>query len=136
MRFKVACAALLLVFLSSLASAQFTGGGDPFKPPQARVHYAPDRDYDLLDINVDLTVDWPQRTISGTAINTLAPLRDGLTQIVLDAGKGLDIKSVSIDGRGVAFEHLDNKLVIKSGPVERDRKTRVAIAYSSSNAVG
>src|SRR5438067_11085994 len=133
---NTARAALAFLALTSVAQAQFTGGGNPFKPPQATVHYAPDRDYDLLNISVDLTVDWPRHVISGSATNTLAPLRDGLTQIVLDAGKGLDISNVSIDGHTVLFQHGENKLVINSGPVLRDKALRVTTVYSASNAAG
>src|SRR2546421_2404343 len=133
---KMVRAALAFLALTSVAHAQFTGGGNPFKPPQATVHYAPDRDYDLLNIGVDLTVDWPRHVISGSATNTLAPLRDGLTQIVLDAGKGLEISSVSIDGHTVPFQHVEKQLVINSGPVLRDKALRVTTVYSASNAAG
>jgi len=132
---KAACAALLLL-LPALSLAQFTGGGDPFKPPQASVHYAPDRDYDLINVSVDLNVDWPHRIFSGSVVNTLAPLRDGLSQIVLDAGNGLDIRSVSIDGRSAQFSHANNKLVIDSGVLQRDRPVHVLVTYSSANAAG
>src|SRR5437588_33572 len=79
---NMARAALALLALISVAYAQFTGGGNPFKPPQATVHYAPDRDYDLLNISVDLTEDWPSHVNSGNANNRLAALRYGLTRTI------------------------------------------------------
>ena len=34
---------------------------NPFTTPQAKVRYAPDRDYDLLHVALDLKIDYEQR---------------------------------------------------------------------------
>ena len=81
-RFSFAIAALAL---ATFAPAQ---GNNPFTPPRATLHYAPDRTFDLQHVSVELSVDYPNKTISGKSVNTLAPLRNGLTSIELMAGAG------------------------------------------------
>ncbi len=70
----------------------------PFSPPRATLHYAPDRTFDLLNISVDLDVDYENRGLVGHAVNTVAPLRSQLTQLQLMAGKALNITRVTVDG--------------------------------------
>ena len=86
--------------------------------PQARIQYAPDRDYDLLKITLDLKTDYAKLTLSGTAVNRLAPLRDGLTAIVLDCGRNISVVDCALDGRPAAFTHAGDKLSINApGPL-------------------
>lgn len=132
---------LLLVALLAVASVsnaqRFRGGGNPFAPPQASVHYAPDRDYDLQNLSVDLDVDYPHLTISGSCTNTLAPLRDGLSVIKLDAGGDLDIKGVTLNGEPAPFKHENRKLLITApAPLKKGQKTVVTVSYSASNTRG
>src|SRR5579862_2318993 len=95
---------ILALGLVCRASAQFASGED-FTAPNATVHFAPDRDYDLMHMDVTIGVDWPTRSFTGEAIETLAPLRDGFDEIVLDAGDNLSIHSVSLNGAAVPFKH-------------------------------
>jgi aminopeptidase N len=127
------CPAVL--FIAPGAFAQFASGED-FTAPNASFHYAPDRDYDLTHMDVTIGVNWSSRSFSGDVIETLAPLRDGFDQIVLDAGENLNIHTVSIDGARVPFKHEGKKLVISSGAIPRLKAVKVDIAYDSKNALG
>src|SRR5215831_1850034 len=73
----------VLLFVVAFVQAQQAPAPppSPFAPPQAKVHYAPDRDYDLLHIALDLKVDYAKLAFHGVVVNTLAPLRDGPTAI-------------------------------------------------------
>src|SRR5206468_3927194 len=64
--------AALLVGVSVTAHAQRGGGQNPFAPPQASLHYALDREYDLMDLSVDLDIDYAKYEFTGVATNTLA----------------------------------------------------------------
>ena len=48
-------------------------------------------------------------------MNTLAPLHDGVTQIVLDAAEELEIASVEVDGVAAKFTHDGERLSIECG---------------------
>src|SRR5437762_341142 len=88
--------ALFLLLLAAAPGARAQRGrfreGNPFAPPQATVHYAPDRDYDLLHVAVDLDVDAGKQTFKGTVVNTVAPLRDGLKTVPLHCGTNLTVQ--------------------------------------------
>ena len=134
---KLIIALPLTAALTLPAAAQFQNQpGNPFAPPAAKIQWAPDRDYDLINVSVDLSVDYPHRAFSGSVVDTLAPLRSGETQVTLDAGASLNIKSVSIDGRDVSFQHEGDKLIIRSGQLARDRPINVKVVYSSQSATG
>ncbi len=129
----LACPAVFL--LSNSASAQFAGAND-FTAPNASIHYAPDRDYHLSHVDVTVNVDWPDRVFTGEVVDTVAPLRDGLDHVTLDAGANLTISSVKIDGAPMPFKHDGKKLIISSGMIPRGKAVKVDIAYSSKNALG
>ena len=78
------------------ASAQRSN--NPFAPPAAKLQYAPDRDFDLQHLKVFLDIDWPNRKFTGASLNTVAPLRAGLTQLRFHAGKNLVVKTADSAG--------------------------------------
>jgi len=122
---------LLLLTLSTFAFCQ-----SPFSPPKASLHYAPDRTCDLLDLQVDIDVDYLNRAITGTTVNTMSPLRNGIKEIVIHAGKGLDIKSVAIDGKPAQFVRKDNELHISTSPLKKGKSIKVSVTYSAANSNG
>jgi len=63
---------------------------------------APDRDWDLRHLHLDLAIDPDARTVGGTVTLTLAPLVPGSAWIRLDQ-VGLDIEEVAIDGQSTPF---------------------------------
>src|SRR5438132_12773223 len=56
-----------------------------FSPPEEPRHSMPERGYDLRHLRLDLAFDWEKKEISGTATNTLAPLRSGLDHLEFHA---------------------------------------------------
>ena len=69
----------------------------PFAPPATPPRYMPSRQYDLQHLRLDLAFDWETRSVSGTATNTLVPLRPGLESVVFHA-VGLEVRSISVAG--------------------------------------
>ncbi len=127
---------LLLVVLPIFALAQQGPQGNPFEPPRASLHFAPDRQYDLQHLAVDITVDYAKRTITGKATNTVSPLRSGLTELRFMAGTGLDIKSVTVAGRTATFRRDGKSTFVKTSALQKAKPVDVAFTYVSSNAQG
>ena len=122
---------LAALALSALAQGQ---RGNPFAPPVATVHYAPDRTYDLLHVSIALDVDYPTRTYVGRAVNTLAPLRSGLTEIVLNAGPIMTISRVTVNGTTAGTRRDGRKLFVTVPPTKKGAKMDVAIDYKAVNS--
>lgn len=109
-------------------------GGNPFAPPQATVHYAPDRTCDLQHVSIKLDVDYPKRTITGRAVSTLSPLRSSLTEIMLNAGPVLILDSVTVDGAVAKTRRDGRKLFVTVPATVRGKKIVVAIDYHAVNS--
>lgn len=109
-------------------------GGNPFAPPRATVHYAPDRTCDLTHVDIDLNVDYPNRTIVGRSVNTLVPLRSGLTEIMLNAGPILTLNGVSVDGAEAKYRREDRKLFVTVPATVKGKTVKIAIDYKAVNS--
>jgi aminopeptidase N len=101
----------------------------PFAPPNAKMHFALDRTYDLQHVKIDLDVDYPSRKFTGTVVNTVAPLRSGLTELMFHAGKGLVITSVTMDGQPVQSRREGRMLYVATTPTTRGKALKIAIKY-------
>ena len=66
-----------------------------FELPGAKPHYNPDRYGQVDHIFLDLTLDIPNQSFTGTCTITLTPVRSGIKQLILDA-VDLNINSVFI----------------------------------------
>jgi aminopeptidase N len=132
--------ALLIVLCAGAsfsALAQSGGqGGNPFLPPRASVHYAPNRTYDLIKVVVDLNVDPETRTVRSRATETLAPLADGATTLAFNAKAPIALDSVTLDGRRVDTRRSDNRIVIDLPNAVSGRPVTVVFTYSQSNGQG
>ncbi len=77
-----------------------------FQMPGAKPHYNPDRPGQVEHIALDLELDIAQQAIAGTCKIRLRPVRDGITELDLDA-VSLRIDSVTISDRIEAKPDLD-----------------------------
>ena len=93
--------------------------------------YAPDREMDLLNLALDVTPNFQQRTIAGQATLRFKPIAKPLTELRLDA-VDLRIESVTSADRIQAYESTDTKLVITfAQPIKPDQEVSVTVAYSA-----
>src|SRR5579872_2400921 len=126
---------LLFVCLCSLCFLAFAHAqtDNPFLPPQARAQYERSRDYHVRNILLHMRVDWNTKTFAGTVTHTLASLRDGLTDVVFDAGSSLTIDVCRINGAKAAFDRTKDKLIVHAPPpgLLHGRAVTVDITYSS-----
>lgn len=135
MKYRSYCClcAFVLTIVSAGAQPQST---NPFAPPRATFHYSPDRTCDLQNVDLDVDVDYPNRSISGTATNTLSPLRSGITEVTLHAGTALEIGKVTLDGKEVGFARDGRLLKVQTGLLQKGKPIKIAIAFSAKNSRG
>jgi aminopeptidase N len=124
------------LLVNLLAVISFAQGQSPFAPPRATLQYAPDRTCDLLDVSLDLDVDYANRLITGTSVNTLSPLRNGLTEVTLHAGTGLTLRSVTVDGKSASYRRDGRNVAISTGPLQKGKPIKIAIGFSAKNSRG
>lgn len=120
---------IALLGLFTLALAQ----QNPFAPPRARLHYAPDRTCDLIHVAVEVDVNWEGRSIAGKTVNTMSPLRDGVEEIMIHAGPQLDIQGVKLDGRTVPFKHEGRELWVTTGKLAKGKPVKIETTYQSKS---
>lgn len=120
--------AALIVLSAPLALAQ-----NPFAPPQAAVHYAPDRDYDLDHIALTLDVDYPHRAFTGTVVNRVKALHDGVQKLLFHCGKNLTVSSCAVAGAAATFTRDGDHLLVSPGkPLMRGETAEVTIRYKGA----
>ncbi len=109
---------------------------NPFAPPRASLQYSPDRTCDLLHVEVDIDVDYPNRTITGTSTNTLSPLRTGISEVLLHAGAALTISRVTLDGKSVSVKRDGKALLVNTGVLAKGKPVKIAITYTGKDQKG
>src|SRR5579872_3716098 len=134
MRPRLPAALCLLITLAALPAdgqAPPAPPSNPFAPPQATLHYAPDRDYDLAHLAVTLDIDFPARAFKGVAVNRITLLRDGLKMIKLHCGKNLEVAACAVGSSPAAFTRADDMLLIAAPrPLKRGEVVDVTVRYS------
>lgn len=108
----------------------------PFSPPNAFLHYAPDRTCHLQHVAIDLDVDYASKTYRGHVVNTMSPLREGIQEVRLMAGTVLNISKVTVDDHPAEFRREGRSLFIKTSPLHKGKPIKIAIDYSASNSRG
>lgn len=103
-------------------------GHKSFELPGARPHYNPDRPGQVEHIFLDLILDIPNQSFSGTCTTTIMPVRDGITQVTLDA-VNLNIQSVEVDQISQIFDYDGEQLHIQLPSTEAGKSIKIAIAY-------
>ena len=97
-----------------------TGAPRPFALPGDKPNYAPSRLADIRSIFIDVALDFPNKSVSGTVSTRLVAFNDGLSEMVLDAAE-MTIEATSVIAPGATephattFEHSNNKLRIDLG---------------------
>ncbi len=100
-----------------------------FELPGAKPHYNPDRPGQVNHIYLDLSLDIPNQSFTGTCTITLTPVRKGIEQLTLDA-VDLNIESVTIDQISQPFDYDGEQLKIKLLKPATEEKIKIAIDYS------
>ena len=100
----------------------------PFEPPRRETR---SRDFDIKHIRISLRIDPSEKFIEGEAAITLAPFRDGLREIQLDAFE-LNVGEVRAGTRRLEFESYRDKLLIHLDEAQpRDKNLTLRVNYSA-----
>src|ERR671933_54633 len=110
-----------------------TNGHKSFELPGAKPHYNPDRPGQVKHIFLDLALDIPNRSFSGTCTIALLPIRNGIHQLTLDA-VSLNIECVEVDAQAQKFDYDGERLyVFLDSPTQADKSINISITYSCCN---
>jgi len=112
-----------------------------FQLPGAKPHYNPDRPGQVEHIALDLVLDITHQAIAGTCKIRLRPVRDGITDLTLDA-VDLRIDSVAVSDRIEAKPNPDKAnskfdydgeflKIYLNEPTKADVPIEIAIAYAA-----
>lgn len=119
-----------LVEALNQTEAPKAAGARLFAMPGDKPRYAPDRQYALKHIFIDVALDFPQKSVSGRVFSTLSPLNDGLTQLTFDAAD-LDVQSVWLGDTSLEYRHEGEKLYITlAEPAVAGQDLTLEIAYN------
>ena len=100
-----------------------------FELPGARPHYNPDRPGQVEHIALDLALDIPNQSYSGSCKIRLNPIRDGLDRLTLDA-VNLTIQAVKIGSHKQEFDYDGEQLFIRlRKPTTAGKPITIAIDY-------
>lgn len=126
--------AAAIAFSSLLVASGYAQGGsrgakNPFSAPDASIHYAPDRQYDLKNIDVVVDVDYPNRTVTGKTTSTLTPLQDGLTMLKFHVGASTKIEGVELNGHLAQYKRVDDGIEVTTLPTKLGETAEVTIHY-------
>ena len=98
--------------------------------------YAPSREIDLLHLALDVTPDFQQRSVSGTATLRFKPIAQPLAELALDA-VDLRVASVTSPEKILGWQATDRQLIVTfAEPVPAGREASVTIRYSAEPKQG
>jgi aminopeptidase N len=102
----------------------------PFPLPGDKPHYAPDRQYALKHLFIDVALDFPLKTVKGRVFTTLSAINNGLTQVTFDAAD-LEVTAVRLGDTPLAYRHESQKLYIDlAEPASAGQELTLEIEYS------
>jgi aminopeptidase N len=99
-----------------------SNGHKSFQLPGSRPHYNPDRPGQVEHVSLDLILDIPNRSFTGTCAIRLNPVSSGIESLTLDA-VDLKIDRVEIDGTNCEFNydgellHIPVKVAVIAGKI-------------------
>ncbi|HEY6329677.1 MAG TPA: M1 family metallopeptidase, partial [Blastocatellia bacterium] len=96
------------------------------------------REYHVDHYKIDVAVDIPGRSISGTTTVTLEPLKSTISQFELDAGE-MKIESVALDGGAplkFSYDGSQRLTITLDHPCAPGQQATVAVKYSATPKQG
>ncbi|WP_394833237.1 HEAT repeat domain-containing protein [Pendulispora rubella] len=118
-----------LNFLSESKEFGEKGALRPFALSGTARHFERDRPFAVDHLKLELELDFPRKSVSGTATLSLRRIDPVSTEIALDA-IGFDLKRVTVDGRPAPFVY-DGKVLRAAIPASLEAG-ELAITYSAT----
>src|SRR5437773_3076286 len=118
--------------IQSLKSATFLA------PIGSSAHrkYAPDREVDALNLALDVTPDFKQRTVEGKATLRFKPIARPVEELKLDA-VDLEVHSVTATEKIQTYQVTDEKVIVTfAEPIPPDKEAAVTVTYHAEPRQG
>ncbi|HYV26084.1 MAG TPA: M1 family aminopeptidase [Candidatus Eisenbacteria bacterium] len=98
--------------------------------------YAPDRKVDILHLALDVTPDFKQRTVAGTATLRFKPIASALDELRLD-GIDLQVSSITATEKTQGYQVTDKEVVISfEKPIPAGQEVSVTVVYRAQPSKG
>jgi aminopeptidase N len=98
--------------------------------------YARDREIAVSHVALDITPDFKQRTITGTAVITFKPIAKPLEELKLDA-VDLNVDSVDATAAIANYQVTDDQIIVTfKDPIAADKETKVTVNYHAEPQKG
>ena len=98
--------------------------------------YAPSREVDVLHLKLDVTPDFRDRTVAGTATLRFKPISRPLAELKLD-GVDLRVSEVSSTAKLLGWQATDKQVVITfAEAIPVDQETTVTVRYGATPKQG
>jgi aminopeptidase N len=98
--------------------------------------YARDREIDILHLTLDVTPDFKQRTVSGTATWKFKPIARALAELKLD-GVNLNVDSVTSTEKVSGFQVTEEQVIVTfAEPIPANKEATVTVRYSAQPEKG
>lgn len=126
---QIFCLVMLAVHLPSLPARAAVDSPDYRK-------YAPDREVDILHLTLDVTPDFPKRTVSGAATWKFKPIAKPFAELKLDA-VDLTVASVTATEKILGYQVTDEKVVVTfADAIPVGKEASVTVRYSAQPEKG
>ncbi len=98
--------------------------------------YAPDREFDLLHLALDVTPDFKARSVAGQATIRFKPIARRLEQLKLDAVE-LAVETVTSSEKIAAYQATEKQIIVTfEAPIPVDKEATVTVKYSATPRKG
>jgi aminopeptidase N len=98
--------------------------------------YAPDREIDILHLTLDVTPDFKQRTVAGSATWKFKPIAKPFAELKLDA-VALTVASVTSTEKVLGYQVTDEKVIITfAEAIPAGKEATVIVRYSAQPEKG
>ena len=146
MKYSALCLLGLLAFsfTTVLRSEEFEQASERYKtaaffaPPDSPEYrkYAPDRSFAVLNLAIDVTPDFTNRTIAATTTIKFKPIVTPLAELALDA-VDLRVSAVKSSEEILAYQVTDERIIVTfNNPVPADKEAWVQVAYTAEPTKG
>ena len=95
----------------------------------------PVRDYDLLNVEWHVTLDFDHAGLTGDVTNTVRPLQAGLTKVRFDFGPA-EISAVTVDGHEATYTREGEGLFVDLGGAATVKPYAVEVRYTMHPTAG
>src|SRR3989337_2017529 len=108
-----------------------TATSKKFELAGSKPHYTPTKQFAIKHLKLEIKPNFDGKSIECRETIDIIPIEDNLQHVILDAAE-LNIRSVHVDGKGLQFKALEEKVRIElPTPATEDEQVRISINYDT-----